>query len=223
MLKGYNRKGTNRPALTGRPARRHKARAQARALARKHGMAVITHTHRARVAAHNTGLLLAEQFLANLAGNMQFAAKYGSAFGKACLAEHRRNHGGAYPAQDGWCIAGGRIRAAYTYGNELDLWAGALAYPRTKHLASVPAAVEATVQAPAMQDAPDDNPQNIQAGGRVRLAISECPDPVCATVVRVHRDALGILVADVQIRPGDIRPQNVEFLTRVGSPVLVNA
>lgn len=60
-----------------------------------------------------------------------------------------------------------------------------------------------------------DNPQNIQAGDQVKLAISEEPDPVTATVVRVYRDAIGSLVADVQIRPGDVRPQNVEFLTRV--------
>lgn len=62
-----------------------------------------------------------------------------------------------------------------------------------------------------------DNPQNIQAGDQVKLEISEEPDPVTATVVRVYRDAIGSLVADVEIRPGDVRPQNVEFLTRVNA------
>lgn len=60
-----------------------------------------------------------------------------------------------------------------------------------------------------------DNPQNIQTGDQVKLAISEEPDPVTAPVVRVYRDAIGSLVADVKIRPGDVRTQNVEFLTRV--------
>lgn len=60
-----------------------------------------------------------------------------------------------------------------------------------------------------------DNPQNIQPRDRVLLEISEEPDPVIGTVVRVYLDAIGSLVADVEIRPGDVRPQNVEFLTRV--------
>lgn len=61
-----------------------------------------------------------------------------------------------------------------------------------------------------------DNPQNIQAGNRVSLLVSECPDPVTGGVVRVYRDAIGSLVADIAIG-NDVRPQNVEFLTRVGS------
>lgn len=61
-----------------------------------------------------------------------------------------------------------------------------------------------------------DNPQNIRAGNRVSLLVSECPDPVTGGVVRVYRNAIGSLVADIAI--GDnVRPQNVEFLTRVGS------
>jgi hypothetical protein len=220
-MTGHLRKGQNRTALTGRAARRYQARTKARALARKHGMPVITHIHRARVTAHNTGLLLAEQFLADLTGDRRFAAQYGSAFGKACVNEHKRNHGGTEPAEDALCIAGGRIRPCYNYSNELDLVAGALVYKRTAHLVSVPAAVEANVEPAATPDA--DNPQNIQAGDRVRLAISECPDNVAATVVRVYRNVIDVLVADVEIRPGDIRPQNVEFLTRTGGPVHANA
>jgi hypothetical protein len=61
-----------------------------------------------------------------------------------------------------------------------------------------------------------DNKQNIQAGDRVSLLISECPDPVTGGVVRVYRDAIGSLVADIAIG-NDVRPQNVEFLTCVGS------
>ena len=61
-----------------------------------------------------------------------------------------------------------------------------------------------------------DNPQNIQAGDRVSLLVSECPDPVTGGVVRVYRDAIGGLVADVAIG-NDVRPQNIEFLTRVGA------
>lgn len=61
-----------------------------------------------------------------------------------------------------------------------------------------------------------DNPQNIQAGDRVSLFISEYPDPVTGGVVRVYRNVIGSLVADVAIGD-DVRPQNVEFLTRVGS------
>lgn len=61
-----------------------------------------------------------------------------------------------------------------------------------------------------------NNPQNIQAGDRVSLAVSECPDPVTGGIVRVCRNAIGSLVADIAIGD-DVRPQNVEFLTRVGS------
>lgn len=61
-----------------------------------------------------------------------------------------------------------------------------------------------------------NNPQNIQPGDRVSLAISEEPDPVTGGVVRVYRDAIGSLVADIAIGD-DVRPQNVEFLTRDGS------
>ncbi|ACU71853.1 hypothetical protein Caci_2944 [Catenulispora acidiphila DSM 44928] len=59
-----------------------------------------------------------------------------------------------------------------------------------------------------------ENPQNIQAGDQVKLTISECPDLVTGTVVRVYLDAIGSLVADIQIGD-DVRPQNVKFLTRV--------
>lgn len=211
-MTGHLRKGQNRPALTGRAARRHEARAKARALARKHRMPVITHVHRALVAAHNTGLLLAEQFLTDLTGDRQFAAKYGSAFGKACRAEYKRNHGDAEPAGDGLCIAGGRIRSAHSYSNDLDLVAGALAYKRTAHLVSVPAAVVVETNAEPVTAA--DNPQDIQAGDSVRLTISESPNAVSGTVVRAYRNAADILVADVEIRPGDVRTQNVKFLTK---------
>lgn len=61
-----------------------------------------------------------------------------------------------------------------------------------------------------------NNPQNIQPGDRVSLAISEEPDPVTGGVVRVYRNAIGSLVADIAIGD-DVRPQNVEFLTRDGS------
>lgn len=61
-----------------------------------------------------------------------------------------------------------------------------------------------------------NNPQNIQAGDRVSLAVSECPDPVTGGIVRVYRNAIGSLVADIAIGD-DARPQNVEFLTCVGS------
>jgi len=61
-----------------------------------------------------------------------------------------------------------------------------------------------------------DNPQNIQAGNRVSLAVSEYPDPATGGIVRVYRNAIGSLVADIAIGD-DVRPQNVEFLTRVGS------
>ncbi len=125
------RKGDAVPQRSGRAACRAEARAKARALARKHGMRVITHVHRAHVAAHNAGLLLAGQFLTDLTGDRQFAATYGSAFGKACKAEYKRSHDGAEPAQDGLCIAGGRVRPAHNYGSDLDLIAGARAYKRT--------------------------------------------------------------------------------------------
>lgn len=61
-----------------------------------------------------------------------------------------------------------------------------------------------------------DNPQNIQAGDIVSLLVSEEPDSVTGGIVRIYRNAIGSLVADVALGD-DVRPQNVEFLTRVGS------
>lgn len=213
-MTGYLRKGQNRPALTGRAARRHQARVQARATARKYGTRVIGHHERAVIVEANAGHILVRNFLQNIG----FAGweRYESAAGRRIAEVYRDNHG-IDPDRGGKVVLRGRIWSTMRYRNVLDLVAGAQAYPRTTHLVAVPAAAEANVE--VLTSDTDDNPQNIQPGDRVRLAISECPDDVAATVVRVYRDALGILVADVQIRPGDIRPQNVEFLTRVGGPV----
>lgn len=211
-MTGHLRKGQNRPALTGRAGRRHEARVQARATAREYGTRVIGHHERAVIAEANAGHILVRDFLQSI--GFDGWERYESAAGRRIAEVYRDNHG-TDPDRGGKVVLRGRIWSTMRYRNVLDLVAGAQAYPRTAHLVAVPAAAEANVDSvPA-----GDNPQNIQPGDRVRFAISECPDEVAATVVRVYRDALGILVADVQIRTGDIRPQNVEFLTRVGGPV----
>lgn len=56
----------------------------------------------------------------------------------------------------------------------------------------------------------------ISVGDQVALAISSEPDDVVGTVKRLYLDAIGSLAADVELRNGEIFPQNVEFLTRVG-------
>lgn len=55
----------------------------------------------------------------------------------------------------------------------------------------------------------------ISVGDRVSLAVSSEPDDVTGTVKRLYYDAIGTLVADVELRDGEIFVQNVEFLTRV--------
>lgn len=215
MMQGHYRKGQNRPALTGRAARRHTARVQARATQRP-GFPVIGHHQRAIVANANTGWILVRDFLQDI--GFDEWQRYESAAGRKIAQVYRDNHG-TDPSSGGKVVLHGRIWSTMRYRNVLNLIAGAAAYKRTAHLVSVPAAVEANVTT----DTDADNPQNIQPGDRVRLAISESPDEVAATIVRVYRDALNVLVADVQVRPGDIRPQNVEFITRVGGPVHANA
>ena len=129
MLQGYNRKGQNRPVLTGRAARRAETRQQARTFARDHGMNVITHVHRAISAASFDGWLTAGTYLAGLGVD----SRYSATFGNAVRETFEENHG-VKPDRGGWSIVNGRLRATYRYSNELDLIAGALAYERTRDL-----------------------------------------------------------------------------------------
>lgn len=55
--------------------------------------------------------------------------------------------------------------------------------------------------------------RHVQPGDRVRLVVSEYPDPVVGTVQRIYRDAIGSQTADVQLRGGRVFPQGLEFLT----------
>jgi len=57
---------------------------------------------------------------------------------------------------------------------------------------------------------------DIREGDRVSLAVSSEPDDVTGTVERLYLDAIGSFCADVRLPNGEIFPQNVEFLTRVG-------
>jgi hypothetical protein len=125
----YFRKNENRPALTGRVARRETARTEARAFATAHRMPVIGHVQRALVAASRAGHLFAGDYLVALGVDPRFA----SAFGKAVRKAYVENHG-AEPDCCGLAIINGRIRPTFRYSNPLDLIAGALAYPRTADL-----------------------------------------------------------------------------------------
>lgn len=125
----YHRKGENRPALTGRTARRADQRCQARTTARKHGHRVITHVDRAVAVASRAGYLMAGDYLAGLGVDARYAASFGAAVHDAFVANH-----GAEPDRGAWSIVNGRMRATYRYTNELDVIAGALAYPRTADL-----------------------------------------------------------------------------------------
>lgn len=124
----YFRKNENRPALTGRAARRAEARRQARAEQRP-GRPVIGHRDRAIVAAHNanTGLMTAVQYLHGI--GFPDPDRYASAFGRACAKVYRRTHH-AEPATV-YAIGNGRIRLMYGYADVADLLAGAEAYKRT--------------------------------------------------------------------------------------------
>jgi hypothetical protein len=131
----YYRRGENRPALTGRTARRDAARTGARAVAKKHSHRVITHIDRATVAASRGGWLFAGDYLRDLGVDERFSIP----FGKACAKAYRANHG-TDPDRGGKAIVNGRIRLTFRYTNPLDLIAGALAYPRTAGLVLHPPA-----------------------------------------------------------------------------------
>jgi hypothetical protein len=131
MFQGYLRKGTNRPALTGRAARRADQRATDRAFAVEHGMRVIGHHERARAAASRGGFLFAGDYLRTL--GLPDADRYSSAFGTAVAQAYRTNHG-VGPDRRGLTIVNGRLRPTFRYHNPLDLVAGALAYKRTAEL-----------------------------------------------------------------------------------------
>lgn len=55
--------------------------------------------------------------------------------------------------------------------------------------------------------------RHVQPGDRVRLAISEYPDPVVGTIRSIYRDAAGADVADIDLDNGQAFLQNLEFLT----------
>lgn len=135
-MTGYLRKGQNRPAATGRAARRIEQRQQARVFSRNHGMHVIGHHQRAVAAASRQGWLFAGDYLADLGVD----SRYTAAFGNATVKAYRENHG-TDPDRGGWSIVNGRLRVTYRYTNELDLIAGALAYARTRSIVLIHEAV----------------------------------------------------------------------------------
>jgi hypothetical protein len=64
--------------------------------------------------------------------------------------------------------------------------------------------VQAALSGPARQ---------VQPGDRVRLVVSEYPDPVYGTIRSIYRDAAGTDVADIDLDNGHAFLQNLEFLT----------
>jgi len=140
-MTGYLRKGQSRPALTGRAARRHQARATARAEQRP-GFPVIGHHQRALVANANAGWILVRDFLQDVGFDKW--QRYESAAGRKIAQVYRDNHG-TDPSSGGKVVLHGRIWSTMRYRNVLDLIAGAAVYKRTAHLVSVPEAIEANV------------------------------------------------------------------------------
>lgn len=57
--------------------------------------------------------------------------------------------------------------------------------------------------------------RHVQPGDRVRLVVSEYPDPVRGTIRSIYRDAIGTDVADIDLNNGQPFLQNLEFLTPV--------
>lgn len=55
--------------------------------------------------------------------------------------------------------------------------------------------------------------RNVQPGNRVRFTMSEYPDPVCGTIRRIYRDAIGTEVAEIGLPGGKDFLQSLEFLT----------
>lgn len=128
----YFKKHENRPALTGRTARRADQRHQARNTAREHGTRVITHVHRAYVTI-STGWT-AREFL--IAIGFSEWARYESAFGRATAKVYRESHG-TDPRRGAHVIVRGRLYGAFSYNLD-DLLAGAKAYARTAALVTAP-------------------------------------------------------------------------------------
>lgn len=55
----------------------------------------------------------------------------------------------------------------------------------------------------------------LAVGNRVRLTVSEYPDPVVGTIRRIYRDAIGAEVAEIDFPSGRDFVQSLEFLTAV--------
>lgn len=127
------RAGQHAPALTGRAARRQAARIEARATAKQYGTRVIGHVQRARIAAANTGHILARDFLADLGFDAAFIGKYESWMGRKTAEAYRANHG-TEPKAGGLVVVRGRIFRVNRYTDRRDLENGARAYARTRHL-----------------------------------------------------------------------------------------
>lgn len=128
----YFKKHENRPALTGRAARRADQRCAARIIAREHGTRVITHVHRAYVTI-STGWTVREFLIAIGFGEW---ARYESAFGRASAKAYREAHG-VDPHRGAHVIVRGRLYGAFSYDLD-DLLAGAKTYARTAALVTAP-------------------------------------------------------------------------------------
>jgi len=55
--------------------------------------------------------------------------------------------------------------------------------------------------------------RHVQPGDRVRLVVSEYPDPVYGVIRSIYRDVTGTDVADIDLDNGHAFLQNLEFLT----------
>lgn len=127
------RRGQVARSESARTAARRQDRQAARVVASEHGTRVIGHHQRARIAAANSGYVLARDYLLDLTGDEAFTAKYESAFGRKVAQTYRQNHG-SDPLQGGLVVLRGRLWHTMRYTDITDLHRGACAYPRTRGL-----------------------------------------------------------------------------------------
>lgn len=135
------RAGEQSPVRTGRAGRRYEARHAARVEAvqrrtrdenPKRGARPATHVQRA-VCLASPGMT-ARAYLLAIGCNKKFVAQYESAFGRAVAKVYREAHG-CEPERAARVVLRGQVWSAFTY-DEQDLYAGAVAYPRTAALLS---------------------------------------------------------------------------------------
>jgi hypothetical protein len=134
MLTGYLRKGQNRPALTGRAARRAEMRTTGKPLSQyQRALILVCNADRIDAAGYMRAVGFHGEVPANApAADVEYEVRrFSSPFGKACAKAYRVKYG-REPFRHFQALVDGVWRRVMAYDDVADLHAGALAYKRMR-------------------------------------------------------------------------------------------